>query len=65
MKTYKNIIATLKKHVRDNTQVLWTWKKGKQEEFTLIYKNYGNDLQIYTSEQLIKEIEIEQNKKIN
>ena len=63
MKTYKNIIATLKKHVRDNTQVLWTWKKGKQEEFTLIYKNYGNDLQIYTSEQLIKEIE--QNKKIN
>tara|TARA_R110000787_G_scaffold15090_12_gene46698 strand:- start:68 stop:253 length:186 start_codon:yes stop_codon:yes gene_type:complete len=59
MKSYKNILKTLKKHVKDNTKVLWTWKKGDDEEFTLIYKNYGNKLQIYTSEQLIKEIENE------
>ena len=59
MKSYKNILKTLKKHVKDNTKVLWTWKKGVDEEFTLIYKNYGNKLQIYTSEQLIKEIENE------
>lgn len=62
MKSYRNIKTMLKKHAKENTKVLWTWKKGNDEEFTMIYENYGNNLQIYTSEQLLKEIENEENK---
>tara|TARA_R110000824_G_scaffold107747_2_gene254269 strand:+ start:6106 stop:6306 length:201 start_codon:yes stop_codon:yes gene_type:complete len=60
MKTYKNIKSILRNLIKTKVNVLWTWKKGTDEEFTMIYNNYGNDLTIYTSEQLLKEIENEE-----
>lgn len=50
---YKNIKQTLRFQIKKNVQALWTWQKGEQEMFTLIYKAYGDDLPIYTPSQLL------------
>jgi len=50
---YKSIKKTLRLQIEKGVKALWTWKKGEQEEFTLIYKNYGDNLPIYTPQQLI------------
>ena len=56
-KTYKTIRWVLKENIKNNVKALWTWQKGKNENFTCIYKNYNDDLPIYTPTQLLKEIE--------
>ena len=54
---YKTIKWVLKQQIEKATKTLWTWKQGKNENFTCIYKNYNDDLPIYTPTQLLKEIE--------
>ena len=56
-KNYKTIKWVLKQQIEGATKTLWTWKKGKKENFTCIYKNYNDNLTIYTPNQLLKEIE--------
>ena len=56
-KNYKTIKWVLKQQIERATKTLWTWQKGKNEHFTCIYKNYNDDLPIYTPVQLLKEIE--------
>ena len=59
-KNYKTIKWVLKQQIEKATKTLWTWKKAtktKKENFTCIYKNYNDDLPIYTPSQLLKEIE--------
>jgi 3-methyladenine DNA glycosylase AlkC len=56
-KTYKTIKWVLKQQIEKATKTLWTWKQGKNEHFTCIYKNYCDDLPIYTSNQLLKLLE--------
>ena len=53
-KKYKTIKWVLKQQIEGATKTLWTWKKGKKENFTCIYKNYNDDLPIYTPIQLLK-----------
>ena len=52
-KTYKTIKWVLKQQIEKATNTLWTWKQGKNEQFTCIYKNYNDDLPIYTPVQLL------------
>ena len=54
---YKSIKWVLRENIKNNVKALWTWQKGKKENFTCIYKNYSDDLPIYTPSQLLKEIE--------
>tara|TARA_R110000744_G_scaffold319857_1_gene426103 strand:- start:28 stop:225 length:198 start_codon:yes stop_codon:yes gene_type:complete len=56
-KTYKTIKWVLKQQIENITKTLWTWKQGKNETFTCIYKNYNDDLPIYTPIQLLKLLE--------
>ena len=56
-RTYKTIKWVLKQQIEKGTKTLWTWRTGKNEEFTCIYKNYNDNLTIYTPNQLLKEIE--------
>tara|TARA_R110002167_G_scaffold126382_1_gene307094 strand:- start:2589 stop:2801 length:213 start_codon:yes stop_codon:yes gene_type:complete len=56
-RTYKTIKWVLKQQIDGGTKTLWTWNKGKNEEFTCIYKSYNDNLTIYTPNQLLKEIE--------
>tara|TARA_R110000744_G_scaffold145973_1_gene258759 strand:+ start:63 stop:254 length:192 start_codon:yes stop_codon:yes gene_type:complete len=56
-RNYKTIKWVLKQQIENDTKTLWTWRKGKKENFTCIYKNYNNDLPIYTPTQLLKEIQ--------
>jgi len=56
-KKYKTIKWVLKEQIDAGTKTLWTWRTGKNEEFTCIYKNYNDNLTIYTPNQLLKEIE--------
>tara|TARA_R110000765_G_scaffold118299_1_gene212511 strand:- start:256 stop:471 length:216 start_codon:yes stop_codon:yes gene_type:complete len=59
-RTYKTIKWVLKQQIEKATKTLWTWGKAtktKKENFTCIYKNYNDDLPIYTPVQLLKEIE--------
>ena len=56
-RNYKTIKSVLKQQIEAATKTLWTWKKGKKENFTCIYENYNDDLPIYTPTQLLKEIE--------
>lgn len=51
---YNSIKAVLRFHIKKEVKSLWTWKKGVNEEFTMIYNDYGDDLPIYTPQQLIK-----------
>jgi hypothetical protein len=59
MNTYKTIKWLLKKQIERKCKELWTWKKGKEENFTCIYLDYNDNLPIYTPQQLLNEIEKE------
>ena len=59
MKTYKTIKWILKKQVDNQCKQLWTWAKGKDENFTCIYLAYSDNLPIYPPQQLLNEIELE------
>ena len=52
-KTYRTIKWVLKQQIEKATKTFWTWKQGKNEQFTCIYKNYNDDLPIYTPSQLL------------
>ena len=54
---YKTIKWVLKQQIESATKTLWTWKQGKKENFTCIYKNYNDSLTIYTPTQLLKKLE--------
>jgi len=54
---YKSIKWVLRQQIEKSTKTFWTWQKGKNEHFTCIYKNYNDDLPIYTPTQLLNEIE--------
>jgi hypothetical protein len=56
-KNYKGIKWVLKDNIKNNINTLWTWKKGKKENFTCIYKNYNDNLTIYTPTQLLEILE--------
>ena len=36
---YKSIKWVLKQQIEKDTKTFWTWKKGKNEQFTCIYAN--------------------------
>ena len=52
-RNYKTIKWVLKQQIEKATKTFWTWKQGKSEHFTCIYKNYNDDLPIYTPSQLL------------
>ena len=52
---YKNIIKILEKQVEANVKTLWTFDETHLE-FTQIYKNYTNELKIYTPQQLLDKL---------
>jgi len=49
---YTNIKKILKKQIDKGVKALWTFNEEKKE-FTMIYQNYSNELQIYTAKQLL------------
>ena len=49
---YNNIKAILKKQIENGVKTFWTFDE-EQKEFTQIYKNYTNELKIYTPQQLL------------
>ncbi len=49
---YNNIKKILKKQVDNKVKTFWTFNED-DKEFTQIYKNYTNELKIYTSKQLL------------
>ena len=49
---YNNIKGILKKQINNKVQTFWTFNK-EEKEFTQIYKNYTNELKIYTPQQLL------------
>ena len=49
---YNNIKGILKKQVDNNVKTFWTFNEDDRE-FTQIYKNYTNELKIYTPKQLL------------
>jgi len=55
---YNGIKKILRDQIQSKTQALWTWDK-EDKNFTWIYKNYTDDLPIYTPSQLLEEIEKE------
>lgn len=58
---YKGIKSILRSNIKNKVDALWTWKKGLDEEFTMIYKNYNNSLPIYTAQQLLEILNKEKN----
>jgi len=56
-KNYRTIKWVLKQQIEKALKTLWTWKEGKNENFTCIYENYNDDLTIYTPIQLLKKLE--------
>jgi hypothetical protein len=58
---YNTIRSLLRGQIKNTSKVLWTWKKGKDENFTCIYKNYNDNLPIYTPLQLLEKINEETN----
>jgi len=55
---YKTIKWVLRDNVKKNTNALWTWDR-ENNNFTMIYNNYNDDLPIFTPSQLLEEIEKE------
>ena len=53
---YNNIKKILKKQIENGVKTFWTYDENKKE-FTQIYKNYTDELQIYTAEQLLRRIQ--------
>ena len=54
---YKTIKWVLKQQIEKAMKTLWTWKEGKNEEFTCIYKDYTDKLKIYTPQQLLDKLD--------
>lgn len=54
---YKTIKWVLRGQIKKNAKVLWTWKEGEEENFTCVYKNYNDDLPLYTPKQLLDRID--------
>jgi len=50
---YNNIKAILRKQIDNGVKTFWTFNE-EEKEFTQIYKNYTNDLKIYTPQQLLE-----------
>ena len=53
---YNNIKKILKKQIENGVKTFWTYDENLKE-FTQIYKNYTDDLQIFTPEQLLRRLE--------
>ena len=49
---YINIKGILKKQIENNVKTFWTFNED-DKEFTQIYKNYTDELKIYTPKQLL------------
>ena len=57
---YNTIKWVLRDQIKKKTNTLWTWEQGetiKDDHFTCIYKNYNNQLPIYTPKQLLDKID--------
>ena len=52
---YNNIKGILKKQIENNVQTFWTFNED-EKEFTQIYKNYTDELKIYTPQQLLNKL---------
>ena len=52
---YNNIKSILKKQINNGVQTFWTFNED-DKEFTQIYKNYTNELKIYTPQQLLDKL---------
>ena len=50
---YNNIKAILRKQIDKGVKSFWTFNET-ENNFTCIYKNYTNDLKIYTPQQLLE-----------
>jgi len=50
---YNNIKNILKKQIENGVKTFWTFNE-EEKEFTQIYKNYTDDLKIYTPQQLLE-----------
>ncbi len=50
---YNNIKTILRKQVQNGVKTFWTFNE-EEKEFTQIYKNYTDELKIYTPQQLLK-----------
>ena len=52
---YNNIKNILKKQINNGVKSFWTFNE-EEKEFTQIYKNYTNELKIYTPQQLLDKL---------
>jgi hypothetical protein len=52
---YNNIKNILKKQINNGVKSFWTFNE-QDKEFTQIYKNYTNELKIYTPQQLLDKL---------
>tara|TARA_R100000742_G_scaffold2862_1_gene591 strand:- start:25 stop:204 length:180 start_codon:yes stop_codon:yes gene_type:complete len=52
---YNNIKNILKKQINNGVKTFWTFNE-EEKEFTQIYKNYTNQLKIYTPQQLLDKL---------
>ena len=52
---YNNIKNILKKQINNGVKTFWTFNE-EEKEFTQIYKNYTNELKIYTPQQLLNKL---------
>ena len=52
---YNNIKSILKKQINNGVKTFWTFNE-EDKEFTQIYKNYTNELKIYTPQQLLDKL---------
>lgn len=52
---YNNIKTILRKQIETAVKTFWTFNE-EQKEFTQIYKNYNNNLTIYTPKQLLNKL---------
>jgi hypothetical protein len=52
---YNNIKNILKKQINNGVKTFWTFNED-DKEFTQIYKNYTNELKIYTPQQLLDKL---------
>ena len=55
---YNNIKKILRNQIENNIQALWNFDEDKKE-FVNIFKRYNDELQIYTPQQLIDKLEID------
>ena len=55
MMKYTNIKKILKKQTENRLKTLWTFDEDNKE-FNCIYKNFSNNLNIYTAQQLLDKL---------